>query len=376
MNNRIVITEYNSKIVIQFIKDNEAVKIRALNDSGEMADTVYLGRISTVKPNINSSFVRFNGRKGFIGNTKRKPETLFPVMIKKETPGNKEDEVTDIITLCGLYTIVGNGINGISFSRRIDANYKNENEEQLTAKLNNCIIRQNAASVSTDSVIAEYNYLSNMLDRINSIADKRTDNATLYNGISKLVSLVFTENITEYDEILTDDIKTFEILKNFISTYDEYGIEIPIAVKFYEDKTLPLKPFVSFTSKLEKATSKKVYLKSDAYLCFDYTEAMNVIDVNSGTTVYKGNKEDVIHKINLEAIVETARQIKLRNLSGIIIVDLINEKSKENYDELIKVMRDLLKDDECHAKCHDITKLGLMEITRSRIEKTLREELY
>ena len=77
-----------------------------------------------------------------------------------------------------------------------------------------------------------------------------------------------------------------------------------------------------------------------------------------------------------EAIVETARQIKLRNLSGIIIVDLINEKSKENYDELIKVMRDLLKDDECHAKCHDITKLGLMEITRSRIEKTLREELY
>lgn len=373
MQNRIVITKYNNQYIALFIKNGIAIKIRCFESIKEFYGQVYFGRIKTVKNNISASFVNYNGDVGYIPSDKRKPETVFPVMVKKLTAKNKENELTDKITITGLYTVVGDNINDVNFSKKLSKEFRDSfNKGNFT----NVIIRNNAQNTDYNSVQNEYKFLLDIYNHIQFIKDKRTDNSILYNGIPKIINTIFSENISEYDEIITDEEDAFEILNSFIELYKANSISININLKKYHDDLVPLNALISLAAIMERATSKKVYLKSDAYLVFDYTEAMNVIDVNSGTTRFKGDKSDVIHKINLEAAKEIALQLKLRNLAGITIVDFINNKSESFNNELIMFLKNELQNDDCHAKCHGMTNLGLVEITRERIEKPLREQLW
>lgn len=373
MSNRIVVTKYESKYIIVFIKDNIAIKIRAIDDYRELSDIVYLGRVESVKNNISSSFIRYKDGTGFINNSNRKCETVFPVMIKKEASGDKENALTDKITLCGLYSIVSETINGVKFSNKVGESFKNQFDY---FELKNVIIRNNAQNTDYDSVINEYHYLISELQRINNIYDKRTENNILYNGLPKLINIIFSEDISEYSEILTDDKDIYDYIDSFFSEYSKKNINMTLPLKLYSDDLVSLKAFISLSSKIDRALNRKVYLDSSAFLIFDYTEAMTVIDVNSGTTRFKGDKQTVIHNINLEAAKEIALQIKLRNLSGIIIIDFINEIDKNKSNELVSFLRKELKNDDSHAKCHGITNLGLIEITRDRKTKPLREQLW
>lgn len=385
-NNRIVITKYNNKVLILFVKDDITVKIRAIDEYDEYTNTVYLGRINKVKDNINAAFVKYSGKTGFLKNNNMKPETVLPIMLKKETDKNKEDEVTDKITISGIYTVVSNTFNGISFSSRLHTSTKDailnslneaiENNNIINNDFNNVIIRNNAGNVDIGSVINEYKYLSKINQEILDKANSRTDNSILYKGIPLIIDYIFSEDISEYNEVLTDLDEAYELLLSFIEKYNKYGINIPIKVSFYKDNSLPLNVLLSLSSKIDRATNRKVYLKSDAYITIDHTEAMTVIDVNSGTTTFKGDKDLVIHKINLEAAKEIAIQLKLRNIAGIIIVDFINEYKAEYKEELLSAVIKELKDDDCHAKCHGMTKLGLIEITRNRRHKALKEQLW
>ena len=371
MQNRIVITKYNDKLLVLFIKEDKLIKVSVTNLL-EYSDVVYLGRVQTVKTNISSCFVKYSNNVGYLPSKNLKAETVLPVMVKKETTSNKENELTDIVSLCGIYTLVSNGVKGISFSSRMS---KFDKEKISTEGFENLIVRINAKNIDSNSVLNEYNYLKEKLDTINNISDKRTENSILYNGMPKIINTIFSEDYSEYGEILTDEQEVFDTINTFFEEYKTHGIEIAIPLRLYDD-SLPLNVLISLSSKMDKATNKTVHLKSDANIVFDYTEAMTVIDVNSGTTRFKGDKAEVIHKINLEAAKEISEQLKLRNISGIIIVDFINEYKKENKEDLLKSLKEYLKDDDCHAKCHGMTKLGLVEVTRNRRNKSLREQFY
>ena len=372
MTNKIVFTKYNEKYIVAFIKNDTPIKIRCIDSLDSNVDEVYLARVTSVKNNISSSFVKYAGNIGYIGNCNRKPETVFPVMLKKETAGTKENEVTDIISLKGLYVIVSNGIKGLKYSSKINSSTK---EKLSSLDINNALLRTNAINADLKSIQNEFKYLSSILDRINSIKDKRTENTILYEGLSKFLYYIFSEDLSEYDEVVTDVLEIYNLIDSYFSKYKNIGVNIPIHLRLYDD-SLPLKALISLSTKMDRATERKVYLKSDAYIVIDYTEALTVIDVNSGNTTHKGNKADVIHSINLEACDEIALQLKLRNLSGIIIVDFINEKNAENNEQLLSYLKKLLKTDDCHARVHSMTKLNLVEITRDRTEKTLREQLW
>lgn len=373
MDNRIVITKYDEKIIIVFIKKGKAIKIRALDNVRQYSQTVCLGRVESVKNNIDSCFVKYGNNTGFLKGSKYKPESVIPVMLKKETDFNKKDEVTDSVIVSGVYVVVSDSFKGISYSSRIT---KEERNTIQTDEMNNVIIRKNAVSADTESVINEYKHLSNVLDNINSIKDKRTDNSVLYNGIPSIIESIFSENVTEYDEVLTDIDEVYDLLVDFITKYNSIGINLNLNVSKYMDDMVSLSTLISLSSKIDDAINRKVYLKSDAYLTIDKTEALTVIDVNSGNTVFKGDKASVIHSINIEAANEVAVQLKLRNISGIIIVDFINEYNNAFNEELVKTLKEALKDDDCNAKCHGITKLGLVEISRKRKYKSLKEQLW
>ena len=373
MNNRIVITKYNEKYIIVFIKNDIAIKIRAIDSYEDYSQLVYLGRVNSVKKNIDSCFVKYGNKTGFLKGSNKKNESVFPIMLKKETEGNKEDEVTDRITLAGFYVVVSDSIKGISYSNKISSVEKdNINIESI----DNAIIRHNALNTDKESIINEYILLSEKLLEISNIKDKRTDNSILYKGVPAIIDIIASENLAEFNEVITDDLNVYNLLNDYLQNYKEKGIKLNLNLKIYDDETVSLFALMSLSSKIDRAINRKVYLKSDAYITIDKTEALTVIDVNSGTTTFKGDKASVIHNINIEAAKEVALQLKLRNISGIIIVDFINEYNNQNKEELIKTLNEALKYDDCSAKCHGMTKLGLVEISRKRKQKPLKDQLW
>ena len=169
----------------------------------------------------------------------------------------------------------------------------------------------------------------------------------------------------QIEKIITDDTEVYKELTE--------GAAADQAV-FYEDEKLSLSALYGLKYKLMDALKEKVYLKSGAYLVIQPTEALTVIDVNSGKCT-KGNKTDFYLKVNLEAAGEIARQLRLRNISGICIVDFINMDTKEAQTELVHALKKALAEDTVPSVFIDFTKLGLAEITRKKVKKPLWEQV-
>ena len=143
----------------------------------------------------------------------------------------------------------------------------------------------------------------------------------------------------------------------------------------YTDTQVSLFALYSLTHELERALHRQVWLPSGAYLVIDPTEALTVIDVNSGKNIKKKSREELVFSVNVEAAHEIARQLILRNISGICIIDFIDMKEKEHREELMHILRMDLKKDKVPATLVDITRLGLVELTRKKVQKSLKEQL-
>ncbi|MCR5458952.1 MAG: ribonuclease E/G [Acetatifactor sp.] len=172
----------------------------------------------------------------------------------------------------------------------------------------------------------------------------------------------------EYQEIVTDDPELYEDMKESDIIPKEKQIRL------YEDRNYPLEKLYSLATKIEGALSTRVWLKSGAYLIIEPTEALTVIDVNSGKFEAHKGEQDYYRAINMEAAVEIAFQIRLRNLSGMILVDFINMTNPEDQEALLKEMQHHLVRDRVKSCVVDITKLGLMEITRMKTVPPLLEQ--
>ena len=171
-------------------------------------------------------------------------------------------------------------------------------------------------------------------------------------------------------EVVTDQELMYEQLKSHCEKHD-----YKIKVRLYKDSMLTLSALYAVNSKLETALESRVWLKSGGYLVIEPTEALTVIDVNSGKYEAGMDARDTYRKINFEAAEEVAFQLRLRNLSGIIIVDFINMRSPSDNAELLIYLKSLVKEDKVKTMVVDMTPLGLVEITRKKISKPLREQL-
>ncbi len=173
----------------------------------------------------------------------------------------------------------------------------------------------------------------------------------------------------EYDEIVTDHRAVFEALS---------ALEGQKPLRFYQDSMISLDILYGLRTKIEEALNKRVWLKSGAFLIIEPTEALTVIDVNSGkftpSKQTKADAETFYGKVNEEAAVEIALQLRLRNLSGMILVDFINLKEKEARSQLLDFCKNTLEKDP-RTRVVDITRLGLLEMTRKKIGKPLAEQV-
>ena len=233
------------------------------------------------------------------------------------------------------------------------------------------IIRSSAANADINTVLNEAYSLIDQYEHIIQNAVFGTFYTKLYEKEPPMVSELRHLSADNTIEVITDIPYYYDLLSTHFKNNSN------MSLRLYEDKLLPLYKLYSVEKTLSEALSRKVWLKCGGYLIIEQTEAMSVVDVNSGKNVTKAkkeaDKENNILKTNIEAGIEIIRQLRLRNISGIIIIDFINMAQQESRDKLLSVLKEYARLESIQTNVVDITPLGLVEMTRKNNGKTLKE---
>lgn len=356
---------------------------------------IVIGRISNIVKNINSIFVEiYPGIEGYLSykegmelryvnrKTSEKPAVcdLILVQIAKEPTKTKSYSLTTDFTIMSHLAVLKSNMTKVHFSSKlkglddykaIKSKFTRVGKPFLEQTGIGFIVRKSSAFVEAEEFEKSLYHLYSKYQTILTRGMYGVKYEKIFKEIPANVNLI-RDNYDVIEKIMTDDSETYKEYSDYLQ---EAGGTKSDILKFYEDDKMSLTNLYSIKSTLENCLSKKVWLKSGAYIIIEYTEAMTIIDVNSGkATAGKKTKKDTFFNINLEAAEEIAKQIKLRNLSGIIIIDFI-EIPKEYYKTLINSMSQFLKEESTNAQVVDITGLGLMEITRRRTGKPLHESI-
>ena len=232
------------------------------------------------------------------------------------------------------------------------------------------IIRTNAMHASIESIFEEIEFFRNLWIATSDLRIYRKCFSLLYQAPSSYISSIRDGYHNEVGWIVTDDERIYKEIKDYLEVYQPEDIH---KLKLHDGSVTTLKVLYNVDRDLERVLSEKVWLKSGGYLIIQPTEALVSIDVNSGKYVSKKEAQKEYLKINLEAAKEISHQIRLRNLSGIIIVDFINMQSAESKETLIKAFEEELAEDPIKTTLVDMTKLNLVEITRKKGRRPLHE---
>ncbi len=392
-----VLVRRKGKIHGCFIRNNKLLRLTTDEESGRMEGMICIAKVMDIVPNINAAFLRVHGeRKCFIklddlqnGYNLTRPGQNFAqgdnvlVKITKEASKGKEASATSDIRMEGKLCVVSFGSTGVLFSHKITT----KRRDILKQELSNAgfipqngiqiIIRTEAEdnNVSSDEIIKEADVLSNHLNEILEKAKHRSDYSIILGVMPKhleLIQSISDNNDIVLDKILTDDKEIFEQTKLYLT---ERLPKMTEKLHFYEDSLVSLNVLYGLEGKLSEALSDKVWLKCGGFLYIEPTQALTVIDVNSGKYDKKSDREETYFRVNTEAAEEIATQIFVRNLTGIIVIDFINMEQKEHRDELLKALTVFLQKDVNPGRVLGFTRLGLVEITRKKTDKTIYEQI-
>ncbi len=389
---KILILKLHKKRLSLLMSDNRILAARAQQDAAAAVGDIYIGKVQSISPNISAAFIDLGGRfltflpitdaaTAFVLNRKPdgrlKPGDELLVQVTKEPMKTKLAGVTTRLSLPGQYAVVGikpeGARTGVQVSAKLDAKrqkFFRELEElgQISERFR-LIVRTNAGTLDDDDpLLEEARSLEGTLTHILEIAPSRTCYSCLYRNKPDYVSFVENAYRTEYNEVITD-------LPEVYDTLLEPCRKADIPIRLYEDSLLPLHKLYAVEERLQELTEKKVWLKSGGYLVIEPTEALISVDVNTGKYESGKDKEETFYRINREAAEMIALHLRARNLSGMILVDFINLKSREREAELLAYMRELLMKDPVPARAIDMTALGLMELTRKKVAPSLAEQL-
>lgn len=382
-----IITRYGSGLLGALREDNRITEFHCQKTAPYQVGDIYIGKIQNIVKNLNAAFVSFgadvNGyvdltfvesffftKQARMGKATIGDELLL--QLEKEAVKTKLPVLSGRLNFSGQCVVLIHGDSGISVSRKIhDDAFKSEmtsliKEAGILPEDCGLILRTNAEEYSREHILGEIKALVDTYQNMLQVAPYRTCFSRLYEELQTLGKVVRDYPCKEGLTVITD-------VKEI---YDQYKSAFPgMDIQLYEDPQLSLFALYSIESALNEALGKRVWLKSGGYLIIEPTEALTVIDVNTGKAIQNKNKEMHFLSINLEAAKELAVQLRLRNYSGIILVDFIDLKEKENTDKLLAVLSQELKKDRTKTSYVDMTRLHLAEITRKRITKPLHEAI-
>lgn len=382
MTRKLVITTLDEQVITALLENDEVIELHVSErheTNTYRLGNIYIGKVKKIVKNINAAFIEIGkGMECYYDMAEKGAKPIrvgdeFVVQINKEAIKTKQPTVTRNLSLAGKYAVLTANDTRIGLSNKIEK----EKREALQAVMKpfqsekyGFIIRTNAKDCDVKELEAEAGRLIAEYEALQKNALSRVCFSCLKEGLKPYIAElrnIYQEGLTD---IIVEDVEIYEQMQEFLQKEQPNDLE---KLRLYEDKLLPLHKLYSIEKVLKDALKEKVWLKSGAYLVIEPTEALTVIDVNTGKCIKGKKNDDAYLKINLEAAKEAAKQIRLRNLSGIILIDFINLDSAEKTEQLLNTFRTYLRKDPIQTLLIDVTKLQLVEVTRKKVRKPLYE---
>ncbi|MBM9602869.1 Rne/Rng family ribonuclease [Desulfopila inferna] len=295
------------------------------------------------------------------------------VQVSKDPIGSKGARLTCHITLPGRNLVFIPLTEHIGISRKIEdeevRRKLKEQIERLRPEGTGFIVRTVAENASDEELEADMEFLLLLWDEIQDIAIASEVPSLVYEDLDITLRSVRDLFTHEVDNLIIDDSETYKRLRDFVKTF---APQLTDKISLYQDDT-PLFEAHGIDAEINRATEKKVWLRSGGYIIIESTEALSVIDVNTGRFVGKNNLNETIFKTNMEAAKEIAYQLRLRNIGGIIIIDFIDMDNEEHREELFAHFKEAVKKDKSRINILKLSEFGLVQMTRKRSSENLTQ---
>ena len=371
---------------------------RPTDDVTQIHGNIYIGKVENVLPGMEAAFIDIATPKNAVlyrgdvqydkddvdkkGEPPRiedvlKAKQLILCQVTKNPIAHKGARLTQEVSLPGRFVVLVPNSSTYGISKRLPDDERKRLRQLLDRvkpKEHGVIVRTAAEGVTAEEIERDVKRLIKQWDRISELAAKQNRPGLLYREPEMAVRFIREEFNAEYRGVVIDD----EALHTDIKEYVEaVAPALADRVQYYDRSAEPLPLFEKFhvAEQLAKALDRKVWLPSGGSLIIEATEALTVIDVNTGRNVGSSSLEETVFRNNLEAADEIARQLRLRDIGGIIVIDFIDMEVKENRDRVVKQFRDALSRDKTRTQVFNISDLGLVEMTRKRIGEGLLESV-
>ena len=376
-------------------EEERIVEIRLESDQEKsILGNIYTGQVENIASNIQAAFVQIEPGKrcyyslaeaqravfsaGRKGNGPLRPGDELLVQVSRDAMKGKLPAQTSNLNFTGRYLVLTTGDKKFGLSSKLALEDRHrlsgwlKEEAERPDKEFGIIVRTNAADASKEEILKELEWLKGRYHKAVVQGRNRTCFSLVLETEPFYVAAVRDAYGRDLDEIITDVPKIREMILGYL---EEISPELKEKLRFYQDKLLPLYKLYRVETALDAIQKEKVWLNSGGFLVIQQTEAFVSIDVNSGKYTGKKKMEETFRKINLEAAAEIGRQLRLRNLSGIILIDFINMENPDHRDELFHVLQKLLRKDQIKSRAIDITPLHILEMTRKKVRRPVIEDI-
>ena len=395
---------YETRIAI--LEDNELAELLVERaEHRRHVGDIYKGRVNAVLPGMQAAFVDLGLPKtGFLhasdlaeglsaledisdleenGDKRRRRAPALKiedhlkkgqeilVQITKESIGTKGPRVTQQVSLPGRFCVLMPGVDHVGVSRRIEERTERQRIKAIIHDLKpkgvGIIARTAGEGKGDPEFAADIKHLGKLWSKIDRKAASSRAPALVHRELELTASLIrdlFTEDVAE---VIIDDKDSFSEIQNYLKSTSP---ELRDRVQLYKGRD-PIFDAFNIETQIEKTFERKVWLKKGGYICIDHAEALIAIDVNTGRFTGKKNQEDTIFRTNLEAAREIPRQLRLRDIGGIIVIDFIDMEIEANKRAVLEELRKELRHDRARTKAFAVSDLGLVEMTRQRERSSL-----
>ncbi len=367
------------------------------DDVAQIHGNIYVGRVENVLPGMEAAFVDIGTPKNAVlyrGDVQYEAEDiveggkpkieqmlrarqLIICQVTKNPIAHKGARLTQEVSLPGRFVVLVPNSSTYGISKRLPDDERKRLRkilDRVRPAEHGVIVRTAAENITAEEIERDLARLVGQWEQIAALASGTSTPALLYREPDLAVRIIREEFSRDYRGIVIDDAGLHEEMRGYVASVAPALVE---RVQHYDaaDEGLPLFERHHVHEQLHKAVDRKVWLRSGGSLIIEHTEALTVIDVNTGKNVGRSSLEETVFQNNVEAAEEIARQLRLRDIGGIIVIDFVDMESRRNRDETIRVFRAALARDKTRTQVFDISELGLVEMTRKRIGEGLLESL-
>ena len=374
----------NGKLIEKYQDDKNTKNNR-------LEGNIYVGKVSDIVPGMQSAFIDYgDSRKGLLHlkdalpqvNEKDNPKIVIDkkitdvlkpsqkvlVQIKKDSNDKKGAKISTHISIPSRYVVFMPNTDIITISQKIENNQRKEEllklaKESLSSK-DGVVIRTSAENASDEEIKKDIKRCQKKWKEIVENYKKYEAPKLIYYSDNVQAKILIDLKV---DKVITNNKEEFEELKKLIQLEEIKGVKLELSTK------QNLLEMYDLSSQINKAKNRKVWLNCGGFITIDRTEALTAIDVNTGKFTGKSDLESTIFKVNKEATIEIAKQLRLHDIGGIIIIDYIDMHNSENNEKIENLLKEELKKDRAKTQVEGFTKLNLMELTRKHICSHLDE---